>query len=269
MGNCIYCGKRAGFFNDKHKTCETNYHSGISTIVTNITSAITKTDDLQKLENDILAIAGQYYIKSQELALLYTRGFNQAVQSVLDQGFLTAKEEDNFEKFKTWFKLDRNLADKNDSLKKAAVLRGVAEGNVSECNIKIPGYFPFKLSESEILIWVFPIVHFYEQHTGIYWNHEEDTGCGNLKSGTFKGTPVDVEEMKKICQGAMTLSNKQVYFSSPFRNFTIPYPKIKAIDPYEDAIGILVANMSATPQIYKGMDGWFIYNLIHNLKSKK
>ena len=95
MANCIYCGERAGFFTNKHKTCDTNYHSGIDAIVNNISSAITKTGDFQKLENDIRVMAGQYYIKSQELTRLYTKGFNDAVETVLDGGLLTAEEESN------------------------------------------------------------------------------------------------------------------------------------------------------------------------------
>jgi hypothetical protein len=65
----------------------------------------------------------------------------------------------------------------------------------------------------------------------------------------------------------LALTNKQIYFSSPFKNYTIPYNSITAVNSYEDAVGLVVEKLSATPQVFKDLDGWFIYNLILSLKS--
>jgi len=269
MGNCIYCGGDAGLFKRKHKTCETNYNSGKRVIVENISSAITKTSDFRSFENDIKIIAGQHYIKANELAPLYTKGFDDAVDTILDEGILTAEEEATFEEFKLYFNFNKDFIDRNDSLKKiekASVLRKIIEGKIPECPLKIPGFFPFLLPSSEIPVWVFYNVDYYEQHS-------EPTGeCNNgvskgiyRKAGFFKGYPVKVDEMKHICHGSLSLTNKHIYFSSPHKIFTIPYNKIVACDPYENAIGIHIERMSAKPQVFKDLDGWFIYNLITNL----
>ena len=269
MGKCIYCGEEAGLLKKKHKTCEMNYFSGKRVIVDNISSTITKTSDFQSFENDIKTIAGKHHIKANELAHLYTKGFDDAVDTILDEGILTAEEEATLEEFKLYFNFNKDFIDRNDSLKKiakASVLRKIIEGKIPECQLKIPGFFPFLLPQSEIPVWTFYDVDYYEQHA-------ETTGDGNKgvvkgiyhKAGSFKGYPVKVDEMKHICQGFLSLTNKHIYFSSPHKIFTVPYNKIVACDPYEDAIGIHIERMSAKPQVFKDLDGWFIYNLITNL----
>jgi hypothetical protein len=231
MGNCIYCGGNAGFFKNRHETCETNHLSGINMIVDNIRTAITKTSDFKNLETDIRNLAGQYFINSQELAHLYTKGFNDAVETVLDEGVLTTQEEVNFEEFKSYFEIDKRLIDQNNSLQKAAVLRDVKAGKIQECKTKVQGYFPFKLKNAEVFVWVFNNIHYYEQHTGITWRitPEECNQKSYQKSRSFKGFPVQVEGMKFICRGTLALTNKQIYFSSPFKNYTIPYNSITAV----------------------------------------
>lgn len=270
MGDCIYCGRKAGLFKHKHRNCEIDHHAGMRDIINNISSAIPKTSNFESLENNINEIAGQYWIKSHELSRLYTRGFVNAVETVLDDGILTAEEEANFKEFKSYFHICKEMVDINDSLKKASVLREIIQGKIPECEFKIPGFFPFRFLNTEYIIWVFYKAGFYEQHTDINWKRDQGEhmkiNCGIYhRSRTFKGYHINEAELKHMGHGTLTLTNKQIYFSSSFRNFSIPYKKIAAVDSYEDAVGISIERMNAKPQVFKDLDGWFIYNLITNL----
>jgi hypothetical protein len=63
----------------------------------------------------------------------------------------------------------------------------------------------------------------------------------------------------------LALTNKHLYFSSGLKSFRIKYEKIISIDPYSDGIGITKDGVTAKPQIFKNIDGWFIYNYIQNI----
>ncbi|MDT9170761.1 hypothetical protein, partial [Escherichia coli] len=72
------------------------------------------------------------------------------------------------------------------------------------------------------------------------------------------------DEMKYIDTGIFGLTNKHVYFASSLKNIRIPLAKIITINPYEDAVGLQKDGTSARPQVFKNIDGWFVYNAISN-----
>ena len=77
--------------------------------------------------------------------------------------------------------------------------------------------------------------------------------------------PVKIEEMKHIGQGAFALTDKHIFFASANKNLRIQLSKIITLDPYEDGIGIQKDGVTAKPQVFKNIDGWFTYNAISNL----
>lgn len=274
MGNCIYCGQKAGFLKSKHKDCESNYFDSKNKIIENICTAITKDSDFDNLENKIKEIAEKNYVKPDEIIDLYTKGFDKAVDSFLDDGILTTDEEDKISKFKTHYNFEQNVIDKNGSLQKvvkAAILREILDGQIPETKLNIQGNLPFLLQKNENVIWIFQNVDFYEQRTRtVYQGKTQGVSVRIAKglyyrTGSFKGNPVKIEEMKYISKGLVALTNKQIYFSSSAKNFKVPYNKIVTIDPYEDGVGLQKDGANTKPQVFKGLDGWFTYNLISNL----
>lgn len=274
MGNCIYCGQKAGFLKSKHKDCESNYFDGKNKIIENICTVITKDSDFDNLENKIKEIAEKNYIKPDEIIDLYTKGFDNAVDSFLDDGILTTEEEDKISKFKTHYNFEQNVIDKNGSLQKvvkAAILREILDGQIPETKLNIQGNLPFLLQKNENIIWIFQDVDFYEQRTRtVYQGKTQGVSVRIAKglyyrTGSFKGNPVKIEEMKYISSGLVALTNKQIYFASSAKNFKVPYNKIVTIDPYEDGVGLQKDGANTKPQVFKGLDGWFTYNIISNL----
>lgn len=158
MGNCIYCGQKAGFLKSKHKDCESNYFDSKNKIIENICTAITKDSDFDNLENEIKEIAQKNFVKPDEIIDLYTKGFDTAVDSFLDDGILTTEEEYKISKFKTHYNFEQNVIDKNGSLQKvvkAAILREMLDDQIPEAKLNIQGNLPFLLQKNENVIWIF------------------------------------------------------------------------------------------------------------------
>lgn len=274
MGNCKYCGKKAGFFSKKHNDCESKFEMGKSEIISLIQNAMFSTNEYSELENRIVKIAAESYIKQEELDFLYTLGFDRAVENFLDDGIFSVEEEQKVVEFYNKLNLSQDTLDKHgsyDKVVKASVLRDLTEGNIQNLRQNINIHLPFNFQKTEKLIWVFQGVEFYEQrirtqYRGGYSGVSIRVARGvYYRTGAFRGNPVKIEEMIYIAKGLFALTNKHLYFASPNKNFRIQLEKIITMNPYEDGIGLQKDGTTARPQIFKNIDGWFIYNAISNL----
>ena len=62
-------------------------------------------------------------------------------------------------------------------------------------------------------------------------------------------------------------SNKHLYFHGERKTFRTRLDRIVALDPYQDGIGVRKQGVTARPQIFVGIDGWFAFNLIKHFGS--
>ena len=62
------------------------------------------------------------------------------------------------------------------------------------------------------------------------------------------------------------LTTKQIDFSSPEKSFKIPYNKIISVNSYSNGIDLQKDGANAKPLFLEGVDAWFCYNVIANLK---
>ena len=153
----------------------------------------------------------------------------------------------------------------------SSILRDLTEGKIPEQRIKIDGQLPFLFQKSESLIWVFTNVEFYEQRTRTEYRGGSQGVSVRVAKGvyyrtsSFKGRPVQISEMKYIGTGILALTTKHIYFGSPEKKIKIPINKLVSIEPYEDGIGLQKDGVTAKPQIFKNIDGWFAHNAISNL----
>ena len=72
--------------------------------------------------------------------------------------------------------------------------------------------------------------------------------------------------MQRIGIGSVCLTDKNLYFTSPEKSLKIPYTKILSIDSYSNGIGLQKDGASAKPMFLEGINSWFTYNVIANLK---
>jgi hypothetical protein len=274
MGKCKYCEKDAGLLRSEHKECKSKYENGRLEIALILGDAISSTSDFQLVKTNIDKLALDSFIKTEGLELLYTSAFDSAVAGFLDDGILSDAEEGQLVKFQEQFSLSQDVLDKNGSFLKvvrAGILRDLTEGIVPDSRITPDGHMPFMLQKDEKLIWIFQGVNYYEQKTrtqyqGRYSGVSLRVAKGvYYRTGGFRGHTVKIEEMKYIDTGIFGLTNKHVYFASSTKNLRVPLATIITMDPYEDGIGLQKDGTTAKPQVFKNIDGWFVYNAISNL----
>ena len=271
MGTCIYCGESAGFLKSKHDECETKHQSGLVSLKDRISDTIKKNGDYNFLDNEINSLKRNNFITDDEKLDCFLKSFDQTVDKYLDDGILTVEEEKQANRLIDHYNFEHSFINKNGSyekLIKASVLRELNEGKTPTSRIELEAPLPFLLQKSEIIIWIFQNVSFYEQRTKtIYQGGSSGLSIRIAKgvyyrTGAFRGNPVQVSEMRPIGTGLFAISNKNIYFSSTSKSIKIPINKILTLNPYEDGVGIQKDGASSKPQIYKDLDGWFAYNLI-------
>jgi hypothetical protein len=276
MGQCIYCGTSAGLFRKKHKECESKHLEARGLIVSRVREAFIKDSSFAPMEKEVQTWAASGHVKQEEIPTLYAEGLESAVEAYLEDGVLTKEEENRLADFQSKQPFDRSLADKKGTLVKvvkAAILREILDGEVPDPRVNVNGQLPFLFQKSEKLIWVFPKVEFYEQRTRTTY-HGRSQGASiriakglYYRTGSFKGHPVRVDEMTHIDRGIIALTSKHLYFGSSAKNFKVPFNKLVTLEPFEDGIGLQKDGASTKPQIFKGLDGWFAFNVISNLRN--
>lgn len=274
MGSCIYCGQKAGFLRNKHNECAEAYRNGKNEIIESIFLAITNRLDFDVLENTIKHITSSCYIKQDEVEALHAYGFNNAVESILNNGILTAEDEEKFTRYRSHYCFEQDILDKNGGLQrlaKASILRVVLDGGIPDTSVAIHGHLPFLFQKAEKILWVFQRVELYEQRTKTTYQGKSRGVSVRIskgiyyKVGAFKGKPVSIQETKCTGVGLVALTNKHIYFASSTKNFKIPYSKIVVVNPYENGVEIQKDGANTKPMLFKGLDAWFTYNIICNL----
>lgn len=192
------------------------------------------------------------------------------VDFAFEDHLITEDEEERINQMAHAFSLPSELLDKKGKLSrlaKAAVLRDLKNGIVKS-RVSIDEDLPFKLQKTEAILWMFPKVKLYEIITkrsvvggstgtsiriakGLYW-----------RLGGFKAVPQAKHNQELTGEGTLVATNKHLMFSGQSRNFRIPYTKIATIHPSKDSIEVQRDAASAKPQVFEGLDGQFIYNLV-------
>ncbi len=275
MGACTYCGLSAGFLRSKHKECEEKYQTGKAKITESICNAIAASTDYSVLETEVKSSLTNYFIKQDEVNSLYAKGFDQAVNHFLKDGLIAREDEVKLNDFEKHFQFDQAVLNKSGALEKimkSSILKDVMDGKTPEAKLNINGNLPFLFQKSEYLIWVFQNVEYYEQRTRtVYQGRSHGVSIKIAKglyyrTGAFQGNPVKIEEMQNVGRGLVALTNKHLYFSGP-KSFKVPYNKIVTLNSYSDGIGFQKDGANSKPQILRGLDSWFAYNLITNLNN--
>lgn len=273
MGNCIHCGKPAGFLKKSHKECKQNHEKGKSEIVSLVKKIGAEGGDLIHLEGSIKKVASISFIDSESMRLLIAIGWEKAVDAAFEDDLLTEHEESSLSKMKDHFALSQQVLDRKGAyskLLKGAVLRDIMDGNLPQ-RMNVEGNLPFNLQKTEKIVWLFQNVNYYEEKSRTkYVGGSQGVSIRIAKgvyyrTGAFKGERVQTSETVHADSGLMGVTNKHIYFAGPLKRFRIAYNKIVSFEPFSDGIGVQRDAQTAKPQSFQTGDGWFTYNLITNL----
>ena len=275
MGKCKYCGKDAGLFCNKHKECEVKYQQGLAAIKQIIINCFDIKEDFYLKDREIKHIIEQSYIDSVSLNQEYCSAFDEAVEVYLNDGIIDSEEEKIIARFIQYSGLPQSALNVNKSLEKvlqSKVLQDILAGNVPIPRITIAGDFPFLLSKTEHMVWLFRNITLHQQKIKKEYvgrNHGVSVRVMKgvyYRTGGFKGHPVETAVMQKIGTGSVCFTDKHIYFASSEKSLKIPYSKILSVESYSNGIGLQKDGANDKPMFFEGINSWFAYNVIANYK---
>ncbi|HZW64668.1 MAG TPA: hypothetical protein VFF23_03185 [Hanamia sp.] len=272
---CQYCGKSAGLFKKVHQECQSAFSEAIRNIVNKISQTIISSGDFSVLEREINDDARTGYLTQDQFESFRKYGFDRAINSFLEDGVISKEEENKITAYLEHFNIkisDAGGFETHGKILKGAILNEIFQGETPKCRLDIEGNLPFFLEKNEEIIWIFQGVEFYEQRNKTrYEGRSQGVSIRIAKGvyyrvGQFEGNPVVTTEKTLAATGMLTLTNTNLYFSSPIKNFKTPYKKIIYMTQYSDGIELQKDGATAKPQTFKELDGWFTYNIISNLR---
>ncbi len=275
MGKCKYCGQDAGFFHSKHEECEKKFSQGLASIRQIVGNCFIAKEDFYLKEREINAIIQSSYIDNNALQQVYCSVFDEAIDNYLNDGIIETKENQTVARFMQFTGLPQAVLNANQSLEKVVqskVLQDILQGKVPTPNIKILGDFPFLLGKGENLIWLFRNITLHQQKVQReYVGRTHGMSFRVMKgvyyrTGGFKGHPVETTIMQRIGTGSVCLTDKNLYFASPEKSLKIPYSKVLSIESYSNGIGLQKDGASDKPMFLEGINSWFTYNVMANLR---
>ena len=274
MGTCKYCGKEAGFLKNRHQACEDAFNNGKNRLQALLQQIFSSKGDFYFYDKQIQSILSEGHIDTLTKEQLMISAFDNAVCQFLSDNIISDDEKRVIARFQQYTNLPQTSLNSHKSLEKvvqSSILQEVINGHVLTPRILVNGQLPFILGKGESMIWVYRDVECLEQKVQKQYvggSHGMSFRIAKgvyYRVGGFKGAPIEHTVMKSVGTGMVCLTDKQLYFSSPQKNFKIPYGKLIYMEPYSDGIGLQKDGASAKPFVFKGIDSWFIYNLISNL----
>jgi len=246
MGNCVYCGKPAGFFRKRHRECEEKYKNTWNAMILKAKEAALGVGQIMNLEEELHNLAKEGYVSQDKIKEALILGWEEAVLHFLEDGNLDAQEEEKLVAYAEYFGFTQDDLDKRGIYTRfvqGAVLREVLEGKVPQ-RFKTADPLPFNFQKSESLIWAFSNVKYYEKRTRreyVGGSHGVSIRIAKgvyYRVGQFKGYPIEKEEQVYVDTGILAVTTKHLYFYGKIKSFRVPYSKIVSFTPYSDGIGI-------------------------------
>ena len=269
MGKCKYCGEDAGWFRYRHTACEDAFVQAQADFVRIIEGGGYTAETGAELK----AIAAAGRLPEAWVKTTAVGGLRSALDQALDDGLLSEEEQERMEAMREGLGLDADAAEVwpyREKLFLAQSLRLLLEGRDPSEHFHFEGHLPILLMKSEKLLYLFKNVQFHEERTR---THYEGRSSGvsiriakgvYYRTGGFRGNPVQETNMEHIDTGYFAVTDKHFYFHGPSKSFRTRYDRIVGLDPYSDGVGVRKDGTTARPQVFSGMDGWYVFNVIRH-----
>ena len=275
MGECRFCHKDAGFFKKEHDDCRRRFEDACSSVSTIIRQCFSSKSDFYLRSAEIESFLNRGNVSGGDKEKLFISCLDDAVETYLQDNIIDDTEYKMITRFVQFSGLQQTVLNVHHSLDKVVqsqVLNEILKGGVPTQRFSVAGGLPFMLGKDESPVWVFRNITLHEQKTiretiGRHRGFNIRVAKGvYYRTGGFKGTPVETTSMQKIGVGMVCLTTKNLYFSAPEKSLKIPYDKIISINTYSNGIDLQKDGTHEKPMFLEGVDAWFCYNVIVNLK---
>lgn len=275
MPKCLYCGKSAGLFRRFHKECKAAFEDGNAQLKAIFRETLDTAGSIADRVPELQRIADAAHINQKQRIAVYREAYEDMVSDFLDDDMLSEDEENRLMEFKDALQLGQAELDAKGSFSRvvmAGTLRDLQEGKQPK-RINLGSSVPFLFQKSEYVIWVFTGVDLYEPQTRTEY-HGGSQGVSfrvakgvYYRTGSFKGRPVKITELKHQGTGMLALTNKQFYYNGGMKAFKLPYNKLVTMEVFEDGLRMQKDGVRSKPQTFSGVDGWFVQNAVNLVMS--
>ena len=233
-------------------------------------SVIANKEPITTLDNDYQNLT----ILQRECTL--DKVFENIVKNGIEDGEITDEEESAINTFSEHFgivKANYETKDWYEKYIKLLTIKDILNGIVPQRRVVTIGQYFLNLAKEEKLIWRFDNVEFLEE---VKKTHYEGASSGvsiriakgvYYRVGAVKGTPVTTTELKQKAVGTLFVATKHLYFYSEKKSVKIPFVKVVSFTSYTDGLGVQKDGVTAKPQAFRNLDGWFIFNLVSNINN--
>ena len=202
--------------------------------------------------------------------------FTDILNKTMDDGIITETEENGINRFIENFNInvsDLTFSKLYSKYIKMLTINDLLNGILPRRkHFEVDGYF-LNIDKDEQIIWKFELCAYYQEVTTTTYISQHSGGSVRiakgfyLRTGSTKTTPIKETEMKAKANGSLYICTKNMYFYSEQKSLKIPYKKVVSFTPYSDGLGFQKEGENPKPQAFKGIDGWFAYNLVTNIQN--
>lgn len=273
MGNCKYCGQKAGFLKDVHVECKSKYESGWKRMIDFSMKLAKGEQDTASAYEELKNIANASYISQEKIREALVECWEKTLDQFLEDGVLSNDEENAIMKYAHDLNLKQEDLNKHGAYMRAgqaATLREIMEGRIVS-RITVDGRLPFNLEKDETLVWYHePCGYMQERVRRAFVGGTQGFSVRVAKgvyyrAGAFKGHPVETSSMEIIDGGRLGITDKHIYFAGLKKSFKVPYKKIVSFHPYDNGFGFYRNVKDAKQEVLVTNNGWFFINLVENL----
>lgn len=214
--------------------------------------------------NNVIPLTGQQQVDAHISVL------NKAASNFMKNGYISDSEEKLINSYSSYLGLSlNNLPSKfaNTNLEKVSqtiILNNVRKGVFPQNNISVP----VLLGRGEHPLWVYhDVIMLQEKVRKEYRGRNGGFSFRIMKgvtyrTGQFRGHPIEYSYMEHIGVGSLVVTDKHLYFHCPTASIKIPFTKLIGVSPYSDALEIHKDEAKPKRIVFKGLDSWFIMNLL-------
>jgi hypothetical protein len=167
VSRCMFCGKPAGLFHNKHHECVEEHESGKCQITELILEGLSSPASVGSTASRVRQVAEQSFISESERRDLSLAAWSSTVDNALHDGVLSEELEKRLVDLKDGLSLspgDLSRTDAWDRMVKSAVLRDLMNGVIPK-RMRFDGSLRLNFQKSEQVVWTFEGVDYLEDRT--------------------------------------------------------------------------------------------------------
>lgn len=229
--------------------------------------------DIESIREKIFRILDDVPVSKGEIEASLQEIWEKKVSSIIPDGIVTEEQANYLSNYLDTFGLQKE-SPAYRLLVMSCVLRDLTSGILpTQYGVDDHTKLQVNLSKNESIVWGFQNVPLYEEKT---LRRYEGGSVGvsvrvakgvYVHSSGFRGHPVDHETTVRIDTGYMAFTNKNIHFVGEHKAVKIPYSHVAGYAYYSNGIKVMKNGVSAKPFLFITGYGWFVSNLVQNIKN--